>query len=308
MSAASSTEARRGAVWTRGYPVLLFVLTAAVVAVEAALVEPGHLIEAQIADALLVLVIVNHGLRDSSRLPRHAAAAVMALRALALVPLIRVISLGLPLGELSDAAAVLLIAVASIVAVVVIAPAIDVRRTSFIALPLTSSALLAAAAGLPLGLIAYFAGAEVLWARGAEPPAIAMALGAVACGAIAEELIFRGAIQLTFERVAGAAGSLVATALFSATYVGGGSVALVLSYALAGLVFANSVSRTGALGGAILGHVLLALSAGALWPVLLGRTPAADLVGVPATVLWATIVLAAALSVAANQRGDERQP
>ena len=291
-------------VWSRCHLALLAVCTAAVVAVEAVLVEPGHLLEAQIADALLVLLIVNLGPRDGSGLTRRAAASILALRALALVPLIRVVSLGMPLGELSKSTTILLVAIAFGVAVCIAAPALDIRRARFVAMPLTPSGLLPVVAGLPLGWLVYVAGGDALWPRDATSPEIAAAIAAAACAAVTEELVFRGAVQLTYERVAGALGAVVATGLFAATYLGAGSTGLVLAFALAGLVFSYSVARTGALGGAIAGHVLLALSAGALWPHVLGRTPAVDLDGTPGTVLWAAIVLGVALMLATGRGGQ----
>ena len=295
--------------WTRGYPLLLAVLALAVVAVEAALVAPGHLVAAQLADAALVLLIVNLSLRE--RLPGRAGAAVLALRALALVPLIRVVSLGLPLADLSAATGLLVLAVTFGLAAVLLAPAAGIARSSFVELPLTWAPLAAAAAGVPLGFLAYAAGAGALWTEGAAEPDIAMGIAAGACAAVAQELVFRGAVQLAFQRIAGAVGALAATLLFTATYFGAGSTALILSYALAGLVFSYGVLRSGALGGALAGHVLLALGAGAVWPLLLGRTPPVDLEGTAGLVLWALIVLGVALTLALPGRaahGPARDP
>ena len=78
-------------------------------------------------------------------------------------------------------------------------------------------------------------------------------------------------IQPTLRRTAKQAGVLAAAALFASTYLGVGSAALVLTVAVAGLVFAHTAARTGGLSGAVGGHVLLALGAGAIWPALLGR-------------------------------------
>lgn len=276
------------------------------IAVEAALVAPGHLLAAQVADAALVLLIARLALRDGSRRSERAAASILALRALALVPLLRVVSLGMPLAELSDAGAVLLLAVTFAIAVVVLAPAAGIARRRFVELPLAWPALAAAAAGLPLGLLAYVAGADALWARDAAAPEMALGIAAGACAAVAQELVFRGAVQLAFQRVAGAVGAVGATALFTASQLGAGETSLVLSYALAGLVFAYSVMRTGALGGALAGHVALALGAGALWPLLLGRTPPANLDGTAGLVLWAAIVLGVALTLNAPRRAAAR--
>jgi hypothetical protein len=287
-------------------PALLAGLALAVIAVEAALVAPGHLLAAQVADAALVLLIARLALRDGSRRSERAAASILALRALALVPLIRVVSLGMPLAELADAGAVLVLAVTFAVAVVVLAPAAGIARRRLVELPLTWPALLAAAAGIPLGLLVYLAGAPALWAPGAAAPEMALGIAAGACAAVTQELVFRGAVQLTFQRVAGALGAVGATALFTASHIGAGETSLVLSYALAGLVFAHGVMRAGTLGGALAGHVLLALGAGALWPLLLGRTPPVNIDGTAGLVLWAAIVLGVALTLNAPRRAAAR--
>ncbi|HEV2786733.1 MAG TPA: hypothetical protein VGV67_10120, partial [Solirubrobacteraceae bacterium] len=71
-----------------------------IVAVEALLVAPGHLLAAQIVDAVLVFALINPGPRSADDVPSApVATALAALRALALVPLIRVVALGLPMRD-----------------------------------------------------------------------------------------------------------------------------------------------------------------------------------------------------------------
>jgi Mg/Co/Ni transporter MgtE len=101
-------------------------------------------------------------------------------------------------------------------------------------------------------------------------------------------------VQVTFQRACGRVGVAGVTALFASTYLGAGSAALVLLYALAGIAFAHAVARTERAAGAVVGHVLLAVGAGGLWPVLFGRE-AASWAHDPATV----VAMAAAVVVAA---------
>jgi membrane protease YdiL (CAAX protease family) len=288
-----------------GLCVLLVVLAAASVAIEACLVLPGHLLAAQIAYAVLVLMLVNIGPRDADLRADRAGAAQSALRALALVPLIRVCALGLPARGWSEAGTLLLIAVLIGAAALRMAPMVGVPRRSLLRLRLSAPHALAIAAGLLLGGLAYLAGAPALWPQGAASRDIALACAAATCAAIAEEIVFRGVVQVTFARALGALGVIVASALFAATYLDAGTTAVVLSYALAGFVFARSVSRTATLGGAIIGHVLLALGAGAAWPVIFGRVPPVDLPE-PLTSVLLTIAIAVAASAAHD--APQRQP
>ena len=279
----------------RAYLALLAVLATAVVAVEAALVLPGHLLAAQIVDAALVLAIVNVSLRDRSQVSRRAATALAALRALALVPLIRVTGLGLPIKDRSEAFGVLMIALGVGVAVLLIAPSVGITRRRLVAFRSAPPQLYAVVAGMALGFVAFVAGAPALWQSGAPSGDVALGLGAAICAAVVEELVFRGVLQLTFERAAGVLGALGAPAIFAATYLDAGSSALVLTYALAGFVFARSVTRTRMLGGAITGHVLLAVGAGALWPLAFDRSAPLDLNEPYTSILLVAAIAAVAL-------------
>lgn len=274
----------------RGYRFALAVLAAGVVAVEACLVLPGHLLAGQIVDAALVLLLVNIGPRDRAALSERDAAALAALRALALVALIRVVSLGLPMRHWSEAVGVLAIALPLGIAALQIAPVVGIPRRRLVSPRLVLSHGFAAGAGLALGLVAYLAGAPVLWPQHAGSDAIAVAVAAAICAAAVEELIFRGVLQQTFERAAGVVGILAAGALFAAASLHAGSAPLVLTYALAGFVFAHSVQRTKLLGGAIAGHVLLAVGAGGVWPALLDRAPPLELEGTATTIALAVAV------------------
>lgn len=277
----------------RGYLVLLAVLVVVVVATEACLVLPGHLLAAQIVDAVLVLLLVNVGPRSPSELSDRGTSAIVAMRMLALVPLLRVVALGLPMRNWHEAVAVMLLAIAFIVAVLRIAPVAGISRRRFVDFDHLTSQLIAAGAGAVLGFVAYLGGAPELWGEAAAPKYMAFALAAAAAAAIAEELVFRGVLQLTFQRAAGASGSIAASAVFAAMYLDAGTPTLVLTYALAGFVFAYSVSRSSVLGGAIAGHVLLALGAGAAWPLLLGKVPPFELPQTP-TLVALTMTIAAA--------------
>lgn len=265
----------------------------AIVAVEALLVVPGHLRAAQVAYALLVLAFVNAGPAHESRaLSPRALAAVAALRALALVPLIRVLALALPMRDWTEPAAILAIALPVGIVALRLAPVVGLPLRPLLRLRPPAIVLFAIASGALLGLVAFAAGAPQLWPDGAAGGRIALGVAAAVVAACVEEIVFRGVVQGTLQRAAGRLGIVTACALFAATYLGSGSTALVLTFALAGCVFALAVARSGALPGVIAGHVVLVVGAGAVWPQVLDASELPALRGQAATV-----VLAAAIAV-----------
>jgi hypothetical protein len=236
---------------------------AAVAAVEVALVPSGHLIAAQICDAVLVLLFVNLGRERETQ-------TAAALRALALVPLIRVFSLALPLRHWSESTAELLVAVPIGLAALLLAPGLGRPPRGLLS---GRGALAPVAVALPLSVVAYLSGAPALTHSGAAGGAIVAALLAAAVAAAVEELVFRGLVQLTLTRCLWRFGPPAANALFACTYLSTHSARLVLTFALAGAVFGWSVDRTAAIGAAVAGHAVLAVGAAVVWPLAFGTSP-----------------------------------
>ena len=269
----------------------------AIVAVEALLVAPGHLLTAQICDALLVLVLVNAGpRREAGKLPDATNAAIAALRALALVPLMRVVALGLPMRDWSEPVAIMAVALPVGAVALRLAALVGLRLGDLLAPRAARFELYALVAGVALGLLAYLAGAPALWPDHADDGRIALGLAAAVVAASVEELVFRGLVQGTLHRALGRGGVLAAAAVFAATYLDAGSAPLVLTVALAGLIFGHVVARTGTLAGAVLGHVLLVVGAGAVWPALLDSS---DSLSDDTTVTVALSIAIAAVAVLA---------
>ncbi|MFL5841851.1 MAG: hypothetical protein ACJ77Z_15490, partial [Thermoleophilaceae bacterium] len=83
---------------------MLALCVVALVVVEAALIAPGHVLAGQIADGLLLLVLLNfRGRSGEHGWSARERGVPAAMRALALVPLARVLAAGLPLGHFSEA-------------------------------------------------------------------------------------------------------------------------------------------------------------------------------------------------------------
>jgi membrane protease YdiL (CAAX protease family) len=258
--------------------IVLGLCVVALAVVEVALIAPGRVLAGQIADAVLLLVLLNF----RGRGPEHSwsareRGAQAAMRALALVPLARVLAAGLPAGRFSEALNELLIGLLLGFAAIWLAPMVGV-----------------------LGLVVYLLGAPSLLPAGAGAGRVALAAIAVTTAALVEELVFRGVVQITLQRVAGRIGLIAAAALFACTYLSAGSASLVLAFALAGVVFAQVVARTGVLGGAIAGHCALSIGAFLVWPAVLGRTPSTGLDG-PLTTTALALLVAAATYVAVRR-------
>jgi membrane protease YdiL (CAAX protease family) len=255
------------------------------VAVEAALVAPGHALAADIADATMVLLLLNIAAialrRSSSSDARNAA---HALQALALVGLARVVGFGLPLRVGSLAVGTIVISILIGLAAAQAAPGFGLPLSAFVRNRMPRVQMCAAGSGLVLGFLAYVSGAPRLWTPGAGAGRIAVTLVAVGAVSVAGELLFRGVVQGTLQRSAGRLGLLGAVALFTATYLSLAPTVLVMSIALAGLVFSYAVARTGSLMGAAAGHALFLWTGGGVWPVLLGHTNWALSHGVGATI------------------------
>ena len=246
-----------GAGWRQA--TVLLASLAAVLAVEV-LIARGHVLAGQIADAVLVLLLVNAGAAPIIR----SDAAASALRALAIVPLARVATLGLPLKGQSQASSELFVALTIAIAAWRFAPAVGVRRSVVVSVRSARVQLAAAGVGLTLSFAAYLAGAPDAAPDGAGASRVLLAVVA----------------------------TTAAAGLSAATFLDG-PAQLVLVMALAGLAFGAAVARTGALGGAVAGHVLLAVGASVVWPALLGHEAPTWPSQSPATIVLATLVAVA---------------
>jgi membrane protease YdiL (CAAX protease family) len=277
---------------------VLALCVVALAVVEVGLIARGHVLAGQIADAVLLLVLLNFRGQDREHSwSARERGAQAAMRALALVPLARVLAAGLPLGRFSEVPNELMIALPVGFAAIWLAPIVGVSVRRLAQVRLDRTAAEGVASGAVLGLVAYLLGASPLLPAGAGSGRVAVAVIAVTAAAVVEELVFRGLVQITLQRVAGRLGVVAATGLFACTYLDAGSASLVLAFALAGVVFARVVARTGVLGGAIAGHLALSIGAFLVWPAVLGRAHPTWLDG-PLTTTGLVLLVAAATHTA----------
>jgi membrane protease YdiL (CAAX protease family) len=178
------------------------------------------------------------------------------LLALCLAPLIRILSLGMPLEDVALVYWFLIVSVPMIVAALLVARIVGLSRFE---LGLTVSAvpgqLLIGAMGLGLGIAEYFILKpdplidELTW-RQAWWPALIL-LFATGFG---EELVFRGVIQSASTRAVGNAGIVYVAIVFAALHIGYQSALDVAFVFFVALFFGWAVARTRSLLGVTLGH------------------------------------------------------
>jgi membrane protease YdiL (CAAX protease family) len=225
---------------------------------------------ALIDSLVIVAALTQFGWAQRSPLAIGDPAARL-LPAVALLPLMRLLSLTMPVPALPPiawialAGAPLLLAVAATARLLVV----SVRDIGLTRRPRSAGTVLVILLSLPAGLLlGMLAPAELL--RPAESPLMSglVAFTVVSCGAIPEELIFRGIMQPLVGRHIGGIGTIVVGLAFAATYAGTGSPAAIAVMAIAGLAYGFDLARTGSLWGPLIGHSVLAASATVVGPLI----------------------------------------
>ena len=200
---------------------------------------------------VLVAVVVHSSLASDSQYRN-------LILSLALVPLVRIISLSMPLEDVPQMWQYLIVytpLLAAAIAVVRIlgfrAKEIGIRYSSFrIQIPVALS-------GLLLGVIEYFILTpeplitELTWQAIWLPALISL----VSTGFV-EEFIFRGVLQRTVVSMFGGRGIIYVSLLFTVMHIGFLSLIDVVFVFLVAMFFGWVVKKTGSLSGVILAHGL----------------------------------------------------
>jgi membrane protease YdiL (CAAX protease family) len=236
----------------------------ALLLVQIGLFATGFLLLGDLASAVLVVVLLTASPRLLS------AEAVSATRALAVVAALPVIALGLPLRDGSLAAGTFVLAALTGGLWLAASPVIGINRARAFSPRRPLTQLPVALTGVGLGFLAYLAGAPRGWAPGASTFQMVLDGAALVCIAVAEELIFRWLLQASFQRLARRSGLIATIAVTSAVYAGSGPPSLVVVMAIAAVVFAFGVDRSGSALGALGGRIGLVLAAGFGGPLLIG--------------------------------------
>lgn len=219
-----------------------------------------------LAEAILVLVNVAAGIVLQAALfilvASHNAFAKLPrdpqLPVLGLVPLIRLLSLAMPIPDAVPIATYALVGAPALLGVLLTARAIGASRgelglrrpTSFV------EPALIATIGIPLGLVARGVGGLSPLAAGGVHPLLFIAV-VVPFVVLLEELVFRGLLQRAATTRSQLLGIVAPNILYAGMYFGSGSAATVLFMGLTGILFGWVVSRSGSLWGVLGAHLLL---------------------------------------------------
>ena len=231
--------------WLLVYGSLIVLAEAIIVLVN---VAAGVLLQA----AILIVVVSHHAFARSPRDP--------VLPVLALVPLIRLLSIAMPIPGAASISTYVLVGVPALFGTLLAARAIGATRSDLgLGRPgsLTKTATIALI-GLPLGLVARSVGGVSPMAIGDAHPVLFLVIVTL-CVVLLEELVFRGLLQRAATTRSRLLGIVTPNVLYAAMYFGSGSAAAVLFMGLTGSLFGWVVSRSGSLWGVIAAHVLMRL-------------------------------------------------
>jgi uncharacterized protein len=266
VSSADAASVRRSQYAVVGYVVGILAVDIAVAA--------DRVLLGSVLAAALILVIVNHQVfaaPDRTATPDRTgpgeARLEMALAALALVPLLRLLAPMAALKNVSDLGRYLvigtplLLAAASVVGWRTLRD--DLARFDLADAIVAGSG---AALGYPLYLLAR---PEPLVASGFLR-GFGAAVALLLCSGAMEEFVFRGAVQgsLTpfFPRLA----VVISTVLFAGAYLSVRPVSYAIAVSIFGLFAGLVVQRTRSLSGVALAHGLLNVGALLVWPLVFG--------------------------------------
>jgi hypothetical protein len=244
LSVPSRLGARRpAATWFLAYSSLIILAEAIFGLVDVAV---GTLLLA----AALLLIATHVALTRPPRDP--------VLPALALVPLVSLLTVAMPVPGLAAASAYVLAGLPALLGAGLVARALGLSATDLgLGVPRAPAAsALTVAVGGALGLLGTVVGMDPIDAGGLHPVAF-FGLVVVPFVVMLEEIVFRGILQRTVSARSPMMGVLVPSAIYAAVYFGSGSTAAVLFMGLVGLVFGFIVHRTGTLWGVLGAHLVL---------------------------------------------------
>jgi uncharacterized protein len=238
-----------------------------------AFVDPAYGVA---CEALLLLLLMAYTVLEP-RSPRHIEAngslrAIDVFPALALVPLLRILSVAMPFPDLpriwwyAASGAPLLLALA-------LTLRFYGREYSLETLKFGWSYVQGGIAltGIPLSLLGY----AILRPDRIEPHfrPLSFVLGCLILlvfTGLTEELLFRGVVQRLMVELFGAQGILLGTLLFTSMYLGVSSALFTVFVAAVGFWFAWCVRRTVSLLGVTLAHGFVSIGLILVWPYVLG--------------------------------------
>lgn len=248
----------------------VFVVAAviAIIAAEALIAFVDPLIGTAL-DAAIIVALAGHRYVFAPTGTRAASSPIaLACVVLSLLPIQRLLSLTLPTKRVGEIVWYELVG-APILAVLVFLCRIDpdlgrlVRNRGRVSVQVAI-----ALTGLPLGLLGYLITRQSPLETGSSTMNLVLGPSIlIVFSGLTEELLFRGALAVTLERISGRSMALVGpTLLFAAFHLDMGHLAYVPFAAVYGLAFGFAVRRTGSLAGVAAAHGLLNIGLIILWP------------------------------------------
>jgi len=250
----------------------------ALIAVAEASVAFGDPLIGAIVYSILLVAMLTHcavrlaaerGPGEEQRNPDPA----QAIAALAFLPVIRLVSMSVPVGGSSEASQSLVVGASLLAAIVWAAWGVRLPasrlRPRFPALD-----LLAVCLAPLLAYDAYILLRPASLAEGARWTQLGTAALAVALVAVVEELVFRGFIQTAFFRLYGSSAPLWSSAVYVISYLGVGPRGMIALAAVLGLLFGWLVQRSGSLLGVTVSHALVNVGLFVLLPHVLSDSSA----------------------------------
>jgi uncharacterized protein len=271
-------------------------VSAAVLAVAEVLVGQGIVVAGMLVHAALLLVLL------CLLIAREHALYGRVLPALALAPLMRILSLALAIQQIPQ---IYWYALAGTPLLIALARTIRLLDLSALRLGLRLWSLpvqlLIACCGVPLSIVAPVVLRPIPLAAGSGwyDLVIGSAILLIFTG-FAEELLFRGVLQRVLVETFGWRGVLYAGGLYALMHVSSLSWNYVLFAAAMGLFFGWCVFRTGSIWGVVLAHGLMNVGAAFAWPLAnraLGAAAIERVAAIGQLGLW--LILAVVLGFAA---------
>jgi membrane protease YdiL (CAAX protease family) len=238
-----------------------FVLAVAVAEVLFAWVDPRL---GALAHTVLLLLLLSIAIVELAGTEARRTSPALAI---ALVPLLRILSMAIPAESLPDLVWYPAIGLPLLYAVIH-ASVLQRLRLRDLGLrlrqPLVQVGL--GLLGLPLGYAGYRILTPEPLATSDDRLRLALAAAVlVTFVGVLEEVLFRGLIQRALVDRCGWPGVVWTSLLFAATYAGTTSIPQMALMGIAGLGFGTVSHRTGSIWGAILAHCLMALGMGLVW-------------------------------------------
>ena len=219
--------------------------------------------------AVLVLALSDFGWAQRSPLA-IGDPPTRLIPAVALIPLLRLLSLTVPVPAwpqdvwLALAGAPLLVAIAAAGRLA----NMDVVEMGLARLSRSWRSGVVAAVGLPAGLLVGWLQASPIGSGDSPATAFAIALMSVGLAAVPEELIFRGILQPLMIAAIGRFAIIVGAVAFGLTYAGTGSPAIVAVMVVIGLVFGWEAAETRSIWAPVLGHSVMIVTVIFIAPLL----------------------------------------